>query len=202
MVEFLGNERRTHYCGDLREANIGETVCVMGWVKKARDLGSLVFVDLRDRTGIVQLAFDENTEKEIFAKALELKINVEKAFNELNIGPCDGMYREDVIKTYPGLLEKYKVDPDGVTFPNGESYIDLKERALPALMKIVEENDGKTVLISTHGGVIRCLACKLAGIKYTDLPMLHNASVTVINFDNGKIDIELLDHNEYLNERK
>ncbi len=73
MVEFLGNERRTHYCGDLREANIGETVCVMGWVKKARDLGSLVFVDLRDRTGIVQLAFDENTEKEIFAKALELK---------------------------------------------------------------------------------------------------------------------------------
>jgi len=73
MVEFLGNERRTHYCGDLREANIGETVCIMGWVKKARDLGSLVFVDLRDRTGIVQLAFDENTEKEIFAKALELK---------------------------------------------------------------------------------------------------------------------------------
>ncbi len=73
MAELLGNERRTHYCGDLRESNIGETVCVMGWVKKARDLGSLVFVDLRDRTGIVQLAFDENTEKEIFAKALELK---------------------------------------------------------------------------------------------------------------------------------
>ncbi len=73
MAELLGNERRTHYCGDLRECNIGETVCVMGWVKKARDLGSLVFVDLRDRSGIVQLAFDENSEKEVFAKALELK---------------------------------------------------------------------------------------------------------------------------------
>ncbi|MBR6563372.1 MAG: aspartate--tRNA ligase [Clostridia bacterium] len=73
MAELLGNERRTHYCGELREANIGETVCVMGWVKKARDLGSLVFVDLRDRSGIVQLAFDENTEKEVFARALELK---------------------------------------------------------------------------------------------------------------------------------
>ena len=70
MIEFLGNERRTNYCGDLRESDIGKTVCVMGWVKKARKLGSLVFVDLRDRSGIVQLAFDENSDPAVFAKSL------------------------------------------------------------------------------------------------------------------------------------
>ena len=54
MAEYMGELRRTHYCGDLRECNVGETVVVCGWVAKQRDLGQLIFIDLRDRTGVVQ----------------------------------------------------------------------------------------------------------------------------------------------------
>ena len=65
MEIFEKNDSRTHYCGTLSKQDIGKRVCVLGWAQKQRDLGSLIFIDLRDRSGIVQLAFDENTEKEI-----------------------------------------------------------------------------------------------------------------------------------------
>ena len=65
--------KRTHYCGTLTKNEIENEVVVCGWVQRQRDLGALIFVDLRDRTGIVQLAFDDNTDREIFNKAFQLR---------------------------------------------------------------------------------------------------------------------------------
>ena len=74
MAELLSaNDKRTHYCAELRESDIGSEVCVMGWVQRQRDLGALIFIDLRDRTGIVQLAFDSESDKEIFEKAFRCR---------------------------------------------------------------------------------------------------------------------------------
>lgn len=65
--------KRTHYCTDLNIKDIGKEVIICGWVQRQRDLGHLIFIDLRDRTGIIQLAFDEKTEKEIFKKAFSIR---------------------------------------------------------------------------------------------------------------------------------
>ena len=69
MAEFMTGLKRSHYCGDLRITDVGKEVVVCGWVQRQRDLGQLIFIDLRDRTGIVQLAFTDTTDKEIFDKA-------------------------------------------------------------------------------------------------------------------------------------
>ena len=65
--------KRTHMCGVLTKENIGETVTLNGWVAKQRCLGSLIFADLRDKTGITQIVFDDTIPEETFQLAESLR---------------------------------------------------------------------------------------------------------------------------------
>ena len=70
----MGKElNRTAYCGEFRACDAGKTVQVYGWVQRRRPLGGLIFITLRDRTGILQLTFDENENKELFDQAYALR---------------------------------------------------------------------------------------------------------------------------------
>src|ERR1700681_904976 len=69
LLDFLGNLKRTHYCGELRAKDAGRAVIVMGWVARRRDLGNLLFLDVRDRSGIVQVVFNKETHPEAHTKA-------------------------------------------------------------------------------------------------------------------------------------
>lgn len=68
MSEALNGLKRTKMCGELREENIGETITIMGWVQRKRNLGGLLFMDLRDRTGMLQVVFKEDVAEEVAIK--------------------------------------------------------------------------------------------------------------------------------------
>ena len=90
-METLGSLRRTNYCGEVTLAMAGQEMTVCGSIARARDKGGIIFADLRDTTGILQLVFDENTPKDVFAKAESLKSEY--------VVICRGKLRERAAKT-------------------------------------------------------------------------------------------------------
>ena len=73
MVDFLGDFKRTDYCGNLRPSDAGREVVLMGWVQRRRDHGGLIFIDLRDREGVVQVVFNPEVNPEVHAKAHNIR---------------------------------------------------------------------------------------------------------------------------------
>ena len=146
MAEFFTKEdKRTVYCGDLRTSDVGKEVTVCGWIQRRRDLGSLIFIDLRDKSGVVQLAFDDTTAREVFEKAFTCRSEyVLSAKGSVRA-------RSSVNKNIPtGEIEifvtsmKVLSEADTLPFEIGENYnageeIALKYRYLdlrrPALQK-------------------------------------------------------------------
>ena len=92
MAESMTGLKRTHRCAELSEANIGEKVTIMGWVQKNRNKGGIVFMDLRDRSGILQIVFEGEEQAELMEKASKLRSefvvavvgNVEKRSGAVN----------------------------------------------------------------------------------------------------------------------
>ena len=80
MSESIYGMKRTHRCTEVSVANVGETVTVMGWVNKRRDLGGVIFIDLRDRSGILQVVF--NSEKSM---AVSVHISQKVFLRELRL---------------------------------------------------------------------------------------------------------------------
>ena len=78
LMDTMQGIKRTDYCGTLRASDIGREVTVCGWVQKQRDLGALIFVDLRDRTGILQLAFTESTDPAVMEKAGDASLGIRR----------------------------------------------------------------------------------------------------------------------------
>ena len=170
MELFEKNDSRTHYCGTLTENDIGKRVCVLGWAQKQRDLGSLIFIDLRDRSGIVQLAFDEKTEKEIFNKAF--------------------IVRAEFVLCAKGVVRERATKNKNIPTGNIEIVVDelkILNKAQTPPFEITDGNDVKAELRMKH----RYLDLRRPEMQKNIIARSKITNLTRNYFnDNGFIDIE------------
>jgi aspartyl-tRNA synthetase len=128
-LDFLGDLRRTHSCGELRASDAGTTALLMGWVHRRRDLGGVIFIHLRDRYGITQLVFDESKNSAAHARAQELGLEFVIAVegivacrSESTLNPNIATGEVEIIAAKIWLLNESRTPP----FPL-EDEVDVKE---------------------------------------------------------------------------
>ena len=130
-LDFLGNLRRTHSCGQLRASDAGRRAILMGWVHRRRDLGGVIFIHLRDREGVTQLVFNEGLDPEVHAKAELLASEyviaaegVVKLRTEETINPSIDTGEVEIAVEKLWILNEARTPP----FPMDDA-IDVKEDA-------------------------------------------------------------------------
>lgn len=142
---MLGDWKRSHYCGHVTADDIGKEVCLMGWVQRRRDHGGLIFIDLRDREGIVQLALDPDRDPEAHEKAdrvrnefvLALKgvvsprpegtVNPKMKTGEVEVEVSD-LRILNTAKTPPFMLDEYSEVAENIRLKH--RYLDLRRPAV------------------------------------------------------------------------
>lgn len=149
MGEAMGKLRRSHMCGKLRIENVDQEVVLMGWVQKRRNLGGLIFVDLRDTTGIVQVVFDENISKEAFNKA-------------------DGIRSEYVIAVKGNVMKRQSINKE---LPTGDIEVFVDE------LKILDEADTPPIYIKDEDDVSEAMRLKYRYLDLRKLSMQRNLKV-------------------------
>ena len=135
------------------------------------------------------------------AKALGLPIYTSTLLRETNEGIWQGMRVEDVKTAYSQEFARYKENPGRFHFLNGECYTDVMLRGKRILQEIAEENEGKTVVIATHGGWIRAMRMywqQLSADQIGALSRIPNGSVTVVEYHGDHITLPCIGSTDHL----
>jgi len=137
------------------------------------------------------------------AKALGLNIVESKLLREVDVGNWQGVYISEIEKVDTARYLRFKSGDTTVKLGGAESFDDLRVRALKIVDDIIKDNDGKTVLVATHGGIIRMLVEKYLNLSETEMRKkypIKNASITEVCYNNGKPEIKRISYDEYLTE--
>ena len=138
------------------------------------------------------------------AQRLGLAIEKSKDLREINIGHWQARLLTEIEKAEPDAFARYKVGDTSLVMGGMESFDMVRERAIKLVDYIAQKHDGKTVLIATHGGVIRMLCegwLNIGDVEMREKYRITNASITEVDYDNGKANIISIANNSYFDDQ-
>ena len=138
------------------------------------------------------------------ADALDLPIHTYKELREINEGNWQGMLKEEVKKQFPEQFKTYQKTLGLVQFEGGECYASMLARVKPIIEKIIDDNPQKTVVIGTHGAVIRGMLSVWLGVpleKVQEVPRVPNGTITVVECDQASAKVLQIGYSDHLTER-
>lgn len=171
--------------------------------KQAELVSDYIFNNYKvDRIYSSDLKRAVNTVKPL-ADRLGMTVETTKSLRELDVGKWENVAIDEIAKLYPYTYANYVSKPWEVKCDGGESYGDLLDRSLEGIRKIVCENDGKTVVVATHGGVVRALRSAWTGIgieNIISIPHVNNASITEVEVDaeSGMATLGVIGYDKFL----
>ncbi len=124
----------------------------------------------------------------ILAEPHQLKLKVFDELTEIQLGDWQGLHMDEISRRWPELWQQWRTDPSGVVIPNGESLHEVTERAIPALHRIVETNQGKQAIIVAHEVIVKVIVAHVLGSPNSIYRRfeISNTSLTVIQFIDNK----------------
>lgn len=135
------------------------------------------------------------------AQRLGMQIMTERELRELSAGEWEGLSFEETSRRYPTEFRAWVDKVKGAGPVGGESWESLFDRVTRRLGEIVAESEGKSIVISTHGGVMKVLECYFKGLpesRLNEIGWVSNASVTEVWYECGKYEIKRLSYDDYL----
>ncbi len=138
---------------------------------------------------------------ELVSGALDLPVIYDKDLRELDVGEWGGLTFDETRAKYPEEFKLYTTNFGRAKPVGGERIVDFIDRVEKVIHKIAKESDGKTVLISTHGGVVRSVKCAFDKVNIDDVhfvPRIANSSISILEYENGTGKMTLYGYNEHL----
>jgi len=129
-----------------------------------------------------------------------VEVSIDERLREIDLGRWDGETYKDIIERDGEILSKWTADPSSVTVPDGESLVEVQERAMQWFSGAVAEHPGSTILASSHGGPIRSILAAVIGLPLSRIFRLQVdlASISIVNYKGELSNLELLNETCHL----